>query len=98
MTMPDQKQRWDSLFGVRGGWQRTPEGVGDGLGFEAGHEALRGLDQELEGCAAKHGALRPSRAGRLQLGQPVQRRRHIHLVKYLDPLRHLVQDLHTTTL
>ncbi len=72
---------------------RTPERVGDGLRLETRHQALAGLDEQLEAGAAQHGALRPGRAGRLQLGQAVQRGRHVHLVERLDALGDLVQDL-----
>ena len=71
----------------------TPERVGDGLRLKAGHQALAGLHQQLERPRAQHRALRARCARRLQLGQAVQRSRHIDLVKGVDPLAHLLQHL-----
>ena len=71
----------------------TPEGVGDGLRLEAGHQALAGLHQQLECRTAQHRALRARRARWLQLGQAMQRCGYIHLVKHLHPLPDLLQHL-----
>jgi len=72
---------------------RTPQRVGDGLRLEAVQQPLHGLHERLELVRVHDRALRAARAGRLQLGQAVQRGRDVDLVEQRHALAHHVQHL-----